>query len=181
MSFLSISDSDLAMLDLIRNHLLEDTYDFSPLTETNKSNYFIHEQPSCSVDKIVDVKWSEKEVEMPRSDDSRDWKRYTGVRRRPWGKFAAEIRNPAKKGTRIWLGTYNTPEDAALAYDKAAFRLRGSRAKVNFPGMIGSYITEPIHGDAPKRASHVETTSSSSSSSSAISEDSESSKRRRMV
>ncbi|KAL1818658.1 hypothetical protein ACET3Z_013529 [Daucus carota] len=134
MSFLSISDSDLAMLDLIRNHLLEDTYDFSPLTETNKSNYFIHEQPSCSVDKIVDVKWSEKEVEMPRSDDSRDWK-----------------------------------------------RLRGSRAKVNFPGMIGSYITEPIHGDAPKRASHVETTSSSSSSSSAISEDSESSKRRRMV
>ncbi|KAL1543326.1 ethylene-responsive transcription factor 1-like [Salvia divinorum] len=73
-----------------------------------------------------------------------EWKRYRGVRRRPWGKFAAEIRNPEKKGSRLWLGTYETPEEAGLAYDRAAFRLHGSRARVNFPHLIGSDVSEPI-------------------------------------
>ncbi|GJR09038.1 ethylene-responsive transcription factor 1B-like protein [Tanacetum coccineum] len=99
--------------------IAQDDYEHSSKTDLNKTSHKENEAMEMTV--------------KPKEELNNKKKRFIGVRERSWGKFAAEIRDSTRSGIRVWLGTFESAEEAALIYDQAAFSMRGSLAQLNFP------------------------------------------------
>ncbi|CAI8583667.1 unnamed protein product [Vicia faba] len=129
------------VLEINMHHpVLDSSFSFSSLSSSSSSL-------ACSE---KNHKKYNRVKKAPTLSVTRHRNKFRGVRQRPWGKWAAEIRDPAQR-KRLWLGTFNSAEEAAAEYDRVAVMLRGPDAVTNFPILpakveLETEVPSPVNG-----------------------------------